>query len=111
SLCPRAEPRRRPGAWLRTTRAGAAPTKARNCRAPAAGLKDLFSGPASGLLRHQDASRVAPLGEQGARSYDICLFLGQGLCTYSDRSPAARRIVVSSEASSVTKSSCSSHIG
>jgi hypothetical protein len=28
--------------------------------------KDLFSGPASGLLRHQDASRVAPLGEQGA---------------------------------------------
>ena len=30
--------------------------EARNCRVPAAGLKDLFSGPASGLLRHQDAS-------------------------------------------------------
>jgi len=40
-------------------------SEARNCRAPAAGLKDLFSGPASGLLRHQDASRVAPLGKQG----------------------------------------------
>ncbi len=30
--------------------------EARNCRAPAAGFEDLFSGPASGLLRHQDAS-------------------------------------------------------
>ena len=31
-------------------------SEARNCRAPAAGLKDQFSGPASGLLHHQDAS-------------------------------------------------------
>ena len=40
--------------------------EARNCRAPAAGFEDLFSGPASGLLHHQDASRVTPLSEQGA---------------------------------------------
>ena len=32
-------------------------SEARNCRAPAAGFEDLFSGPASGLLHHQDASR------------------------------------------------------
>jgi len=31
-------------------------SEARNCRAPAAGVRDLFSGPASGLLRAQDAS-------------------------------------------------------
>ena len=35
-------------------------SEARNCRAPAAGFEDLFSGPASGLLRHQDASRWRP---------------------------------------------------
>ena len=37
SWCPRAEPRRRPSARVRTSPAGATPTKARNCRAPAAG--------------------------------------------------------------------------
>src|SRR5436309_12361595 len=45
------------------TPAGAAPAKARNCRAPATEGPRLFSGAASSLLRHQDASRVTPLSE------------------------------------------------
>ena len=40
-----------------STPAGAAPTKARNCRAPATGAAKRISAPPSGLLRHQDASR------------------------------------------------------
>jgi len=43
---------------VRSARPRAPPqSEARNCRAPAAGFEDPFSGPASGLLRHQDASR------------------------------------------------------
>ena len=57
SLCPRAEPRRRPGAGCEPAARAPHQHEARNCRAPAAGSKDLISGPASGLLRHQDASR------------------------------------------------------
>ena len=39
-----------------STPAGAAPAKARNCRAPATEASDLFSGPISDPLRAQDAS-------------------------------------------------------
>ncbi|MEA2879878.1 MAG: hypothetical protein QOF14_5074, partial [Hyphomicrobiales bacterium] len=39
-----------------STPAGAAPAKARNCRAPATEASDLFSGPIFDPLRAQDAS-------------------------------------------------------
>jgi hypothetical protein len=46
-----------PGYRLRAGSAGAAPTKARNCRAPAAGsVMGRISSPSSGLLHAQDAS-------------------------------------------------------
>ena len=49
-----------PGCRLRAGSAGAAPAEARNCRAPAAGFEDLFSGPASGLLHHKTPHESAP---------------------------------------------------
>ena len=57
-----------PGCRLRADSAGAAPaSEARNCRAPAAGLQDLFSGPPPACSATKTPHRVAPLGEQGAR--------------------------------------------
>jgi hypothetical protein len=49
------------------TPAGAAPVEGPELPGARRRIEDLFSGPASGLLHHQDASRVAPLCEQGAR--------------------------------------------
>src|ERR1043165_1929742 len=53
---PRAEPRRRPCAGCEPNTRAPHRSKARISRAPDRRIEDLFSGPASGLLRHHDAS-------------------------------------------------------
>ena len=65
SLCPRAEPRRRPSARVRTSPAGAAPAKARNCRAPAAGFETSSPAPPPARSTLKTPHECAPSGEQG----------------------------------------------